>query len=28
LQDFFGGLLVITAEQFRRINGYGTQFWG
>ena len=27
-QDFFGGLLIVTAEQFRRINGFGTQFWG
>ncbi|KAL4420361.1 hypothetical protein ABPG77_006168 [Micractinium sp. CCAP 211/92] len=27
-EDFFGGLLIITAEQFRRVNGFGTQFWG
>lgn len=27
-EDFFGGLLIITAEQFRRINGFGAQFWG
>ncbi|EFN53635.1 hypothetical protein CHLNCDRAFT_136335 [Chlorella variabilis] len=26
--DFFGGLLIMTAEQFWRVNGFGTQFWG
>lgn len=28
LQDFFGGLLIMTADQFRRVNGFGTHFWG
>lgn len=27
-EDFFGGLLIITAQQFWRLNGFGTQFWG
>jgi hypothetical protein len=28
-EDFFGGLLVISGQQFRRINGFGTQVgWG
>ena len=26
--DFFGGLLAITPQQFRRVNGFGTQYWG
>ena len=28
MQDFFGGLVIFTAEQFRRVNGFGTQYWG
>lgn len=27
-EDFFGGILIVTAEQFQRINGFGTNFWG
>lgn len=24
-EDFFGGIVIVTADQFRRINGFGTQ---
>ncbi|KAL4857077.1 Beta-1 [Chlorella vulgaris] len=27
-EDFFGGLVIMTDQQLRRINGFGTQFWG
>jgi hypothetical protein len=28
VQDFFGGIVIYTAEQLLRVNGFGTQFWG
>ena len=28
LQDFFGGITIFTREQYKRVNGYGTNFWG
>lgn len=27
-QDFFGGITIFTREQYERVNGYGTNFWG
>lgn len=27
-KEFFGGLLIITREQYFAVNGYGTDFWG